>query len=168
MNRLLTSVANVAKRNGHNVMMWSDDQLLVNNTRENNINEEAFPDFQLEQKIQYTHHIMTAANRRHMIVVNGDFKTVSLQLQKIAKKANKNTLIVNLLSSESNNANINKEEVISIMNENPYAELYIYSLPEDIIMNKDVKFIVKSSDNTNVDEIKHVFSNENINVEVKK
>lgn len=111
---------------------------------------------------------MTAANRRHMIVVNGDFKTVSLQLQKIAKKANKNTLIVNLLSSETNNANINKEEVISIMNENPYAELYIDSLPEDIIMNKDVKFIVKSGDDTNIDEIKHVFSNENINVEVKK
>lgn len=169
MNKAMTALANIAAIKGHNVMMWSDDKDLVNNTRENDINEKAFPDFKLDSKIKYTHHIMTAANRRHIIVINGDLDTIKSQLQKISNKANKNTLIVNLILGEKGNEKeIKKDDVVKAMNGNPYAELLITSLPEDLIKDKGTILYVKSDDEENIDEIKQVFGSDKIDVEVKK
>lgn len=165
MNPIMTAVANIAAYNGHSVMMWSDDQVLVNKTREDRINEAAFEGVTLAEKIQYTYHIMTAANKRHVIFINGDYETVKVQLQRIAKKANINTLIVNLIeSNNSANSYINRGEVKSIMQGNPYAELHISSSPEELIENKDAIFNIKANHTDEIEELKRIFTSGKIDV----
>lgn len=164
-NDMLTALANVCAYNGHNTMVWSKDQSEINKIRETQINEAVYPDVLLSKRIQYTYHIMTVANKRHMIVVNGDNEEIIKTLKRISKKVDPNTIIVNVVSKQ---ADLNKSGLSSFvgegMNGNPYAELIVSMESKNIIMNEDVEFTAVSEDEEILKEMKHVFSNKKIKI----
>lgn len=164
-NDILTALANCAAYNGHNIMVWGEKQAEIAKIRDTRINEAVYPDILLSKRIQYTYHIMTAANKRHMMVVNGEDDTVIKQLKRISKKVDSNTIIVNTINNEEESG---KSKIASFikdsMNGNPYAELVISTESDVIIKNESAELIAFSDDKEILKEIKRVFGNEKINI----
>ena len=163
INKYLLSLANIMAYNGHNVMVFGEDRELISNLRDTNMLENEFPDIKLSSRIQYTYHIMTAANKRHIIVINGSYEKLIDLLNKLSKKADKNTLIINLIDN-SDCKNITEEEVKKIMKDNPYLELSYKGDCKDLIMNKKANLFVIKDDNENIDELIKTFGSQKINI----
>lgn len=165
INKYLLSLANIMAYNGHNVMVFGEDRELISNLRDTNMLENEFPDIKLSSRIQYTYHIMTAANKRHIIVINGSYEKLKDLLSKLSKKADKNTLIINLIDNKNNDCkNITEEEVKKIMKDNPYLELSYKGDFKDLIMNKKADLFVIKDDNENIDEVIKTLGSQKINI----
>lgn len=163
INKYLLSLANIMAYNGHNVMVFGEDRELISKLRDTNILEEEFPDILLSSKIQYTYHIMTAANKRHIIVINGSYEKLKDLLNKLSKKADKNTLIINLIDN-NDCKNITEEEVKKIMKDNPYLELSYKGDCKDLIMNKKAALFVIEDDGENINEVIKSLGSQKINI----
>lgn len=163
INKYLLSLANIMAYNGHNVMVFGEDRELISNLRDTNMLENEFPDIKLSSRIQYTYHIMTAANKRHIIVINGSYEKLKDLLNKLSKKADKNTLIINLIDN-NDCKNITEEEVKKIMKDNPYLELSYKGDYKDLIMNKKADLFVIKDDNENIDEVIKTLGSQKINI----
>lgn len=163
INKYLLSLANIMAYNGHNVMVFGEDRELISKLRDTNILEEEFPDILLSSRIQYTYHIMTAANKRHIIVINGSYEKLKDLLNKLSKKADKNTLIINLIDN-NDCKNITEEEVKKIMKDNPYLELSYKGDYKDLIMNKKADLFVIEDDGENINEVIKSLGSQKINI----
>lgn len=163
INKYLLSLANIMAYNGHNVMVFGEDRELISKLRDTNILEEEFPDIKLSSRIQYTYHIMTAANKRHIIVINGSYEKLKDLLNKLSKKADKNTLIINLIDN-NDCKNITEEEVKKIMKDNPYLELSYKGDCKDLIMNKKADLFVIEDDGENINEVIKSLGSQKINI----
>lgn len=163
INKYLLSLANIMAYNGHNVMVFGEDRELISNLRDTNMLEKEFPDIKLSSRIQYTYHIMTAANKRHIMVINGSYEKLKDLLNKLSKKADKNTLIINLIDN-NDCKNITEEEVKKIMKDNPYLELSYKGDCKDLIMNKKADLFVIKDDNENIDEVIKTLGGQKINI----
>lgn len=163
INKYLLSLANIMAYNGHNVMVFGEDRELISNLRDTNMLENEFPDIKLSSKIQYTYHIMTAANKRHIIVINGSYEKLKDLLNKLSKKADKNTLIINLIDN-NDCKNITEEEVKKIMKDNPYLELSYKGDCKDLIMNKKADLFVIKDDGENINEVIKTLGSQKINI----
>lgn len=165
INKYLLSLANIMAYNGHNVMVFGEDRELISKLRDTNILEEEFPDILLSSKIQYTYHIMTAANKRHIIVINGSYEKLKDLLSKLSKKADKNTLIINLIDNKNNDCkNISEKEVKKIMKDNPYLELSYNGDYMDLIMNRKADLFVIKDDGENINEVIKTLGSQKINI----
>lgn len=164
INKYLLSIANIMAYNGHNVMVFGEDKALISKLRDTNMVEEEFPDIKLSSNIQYTYHIMTAANKRHIIVINGRYEKLKDLLSKISKKADKNTLIINLIDNNNDFKNITEEEVKKIIKDNPYLELSYKGDYKDLIMNKKADLFVIKDNNENIDEVIKTLGSQKINI----
>lgn len=163
INKHLLSLANIMAYNGHNVMVFGEDRELISNLRDTNILENEFPDIKLSSRIQYTYHIMTAANKRHIIVINGSYEKLKDLLNKLSKKADKNTLVINLIDN-NDCKNITEEEVKKIMKDNPYLELSYKGDCKDLIMNKKADLFVIKDDGENINEVIKTLGSQKINI----
>lgn len=163
INKYLLSLANIMAYNGHNVMVFGEDRELISNLRDTNMLENEFPDIKLSSRIQYTYHIMTAANKRHIIVINGSYEKLKDLLNKLSKKADKNTLIINLIDN-NDCKNITEEEVKKIMKDNPYLELSYKGDCKDLIMNKKADLFVIEDDGENINEVIKSLGSQKINI----
>lgn len=163
INKYLLSLANIMTYNGHNVMVFGEDRELISKLRDTNMVEEEFPDIKLSPNIQYTYHIMTAANKRHIIVINGRYEKLKDLLNKLSKKADKNTLIINLIDN-SDCKNITEEEVKKIMKDNPYLELSYNGDYMDLIMNRKADLFVIKDDGENINEVIKTLGSQKINI----
>lgn len=165
INKYLLSLANIMAYNGHNVMVFGEDRELISKLRDTNILEEEFPDILLSSKMQYTYHIMTAANKRHIIVINGSYEKLKDLLSKLSKKADKNTLIINLIDNKNNDCkNISEKEVKKIMKDNPYLELSYNGDYMDLIMNRKADLFVIKDDGENINEVIKTLGSQKINI----
>lgn len=164
INKYLLSLANIMAYNGHNVMVFGEDRELISKLRDTNMAEEEFPDIKLSSKIQYTYHIMTAANKRHIIVINGSYEKLKDLLNKLSKKADKNTLLINLIDKNIDCKNITEEEVKKIMKDNPYLELSYNGDYMDLIMNKKADLFVIEDDGENINEVIKSLGSQKINI----
>lgn len=165
INKYLLSLANIMAYNGHNVMVFGEDRELISKLRDTNILEEEFPDILLSSKIQYTYHIMTAVNKRHIIVINGSYEKLKDLLSKLSKKADKNTLIINLIDNKNNDCkNISEKEVKKIMKDNPYLELSYNGDYMDLIMNRKADLFVIKDDGENINEVIKTLGSQKINI----
>ncbi len=150
--------------NGHNVMVFGEDRELVSKLRDTNMAKEEFPDIRLSSKIQYTYHIMTAANKRHIIVINGSYEKLKDLLNKLSKKADKNTLLINLIDKNIDCKNITEEEVKKIMKDNPYLELSYNGDYMDLIMNRKAELFIIKDDGENINEVIKTLGSQKINI----
>lgn len=164
INKYLLSLANIMAYNGHNVMVFGEDRELISKLRDTNMAEEEFPDIKLSSKIQYTYHIMTAANKRHIIVINGSYEKLKDLLNKLSKKADKNTLLINLIDKNIDCKNITEEEVKKIMKDNPYLELSYNGDYMDLIMNRKADLFVIKDDCENINEVIKTLGSQKINI----
>ena len=165
INKYLLSLANIMAYNGHNVMVFGEDRELISNLRDTNMLENEFPDIKLSSRIQYTYHIMTAANKRHIIVINGSYEKLKDLLNKLSKKADKNTLIINLIDNKNNDCkNISEKEVKKIMKDNPYLELSYNGDYMDLIMNRKADLFVIKDDGENINEVIKTLGSQKINI----
>ena len=164
INKYLLSLANIMAYNGHNVMVFGEDRELISKLRDTNMAEEEFPDIKLSSKIQYTYHIMTAANKRHIIVINGSYEKLKDLLNKLSKKADKNTLLINLIDKNIDCKNITEEEVKKIMKDNPYLELSYNGDYMDLIMNRKAELFVIKDDGENINEVIKTLGSQKINI----
>lgn len=165
INKYLLSLANIMAYNGHNVMVFGEDRELISKLRDTNMAEEEFPDIKLSSSLQYTYHIMTAANKRHIIVINGSYEKLKDLLSKLSKKADKNTLIINLIDNKNNDCkNISEKEVKKIMKDNPYLELSYNGDYMDLIMNRKADLFVIKDDGENINEVIKTLGSQKINI----
>ena len=165
INKYLLSLANIMAYNGHNVMVFGEDRELISNLRDTNMLENEFPDIKLSSRIQYTYHIMTAANKRHIIVMGGSYEKLKDLLNKLSKKADKNTLIINLIDNKNNDCkNISEREVKKIMKDNPYLELSYNGDYMDLIMNRKADLFVIRDDGENINEVIKTLGSQKINI----
>lgn len=164
INKYLLSLANIMAYNGHNVMVFGEDRELISKLRDTNMAEEEFPDIKLSSRIQYTYHIMTAANKRHIIVINGSYEKLKDLLNKLSKKADKNTLLINLIDKNTDCKNITEEEVKKIMKDNPYLELSYNGDYMDLIMNRKAELFVIKDDVENINEVIKTLGSQKINI----
>lgn len=168
-----TAVAQMLTDNNHEVKLWTVDDKQVKEINEKNTNKSFYDNFKFDKNVSATTNIEELTNYSDYIVVvlpSNYIKETMKKINKVLKGTNNKKTFINMSKGMDYKNLITISEIIKEnidnKNINKICSMTGPSFANELIERKITKFTLAGDKKTNLDDIKNIFSNDYILIEM--